>query len=124
MALRFTLTEDTERLENRKKCLEYLRKHRVDVGLTSKASGRSVFLMNIHTHGAPAMRIPPRPVVQPALAQESLKAEMAEEMAKACEAAASGDLDGVIAAMEASGRRGADFFPRSRKSAGRGSFRG
>ena len=100
--------EDTGEIEKREKCLEYLRSHKVDVGLTSKASGRSVFLLNIHTHGAPAMRIPPRPVVQPALAQESLKAEMAEEMTKACEAAASGDLDGVIAAMEASGRRGAD----------------
>ena len=108
MVLRFTLTEDTERLENQKTCLEYLRKHRVDVGLTSKASGRSVFLMNIHTHGAPAMRIPPRPVVQPALAQEGLKREIGEKMLASCKAALEGDLAGTRAGLEDAGQRGAD----------------
>ena len=68
--IKLTVTEDTDLLDKRKKCLEWLRKHRVDVGLTSKASGRSKFLLGIHTRGSPIMRIPPRPVVQPALAQE------------------------------------------------------
>ena len=86
MALTLKMTEDTELLEKRDKCLEYLRKHKVDVGLTSSASGRSVFLLGIHTRGSPIMRIPPRPVVQPALAQESLKSEMGEKMKAACEA--------------------------------------
>ena len=68
MALVLKITEDTVRIENREKCQEYLRKHKVDVGLTSSASGRSFFLLGIHTRGSPIMHIPPRPVVQPALA--------------------------------------------------------
>jgi len=102
------MTEDTKLLENRQKCLEYLRKHKVDVGLTSSASDRSRFLLGIHTRGSPIMRIPPRPVVEPALAQEGLKAEMGEKMVSACKAAWDGDLDGTKKAMEESGQRGAD----------------
>lgn len=106
--MKFTLTEDTELLEKREKCLEWLRTHKVDVGLTSSASGRSVFLLNIHTHGCPVMRIPPRPVVQPALNQESLKSEMGEKMLTSCEAALAGDLAETQAGLEAAGQRGAD----------------
>ena len=100
--------EDTEKIENREKCLEYLRKNKVDVGLTSTASGRSKFLLGIHTRGSPIMRIPPRPVVQPALAQESLRAEMGEQMMASCEAAMEGDLSGTRQGLEDAGQRGAD----------------
>lgn len=48
--------------------LKMLAAFQVDVGLTSSASGRSQMLLAIHEHGAPAMRIPARPVIQPALA--------------------------------------------------------
>lgn len=108
MALTLKMTEDTEKIDNREKCLEYLRKHRVDVGLTSSASARSRFLLGIHTHGSPIMRIPPRPVVQPALAQEGLRAEMAEKMTEACEAAMDGDISGTEKGLEDAGQRGAD----------------
>ncbi len=108
MPLALKIKEGSDLLEKRIKCLEYLRKHRVDVGLTSSASTRSRFLLAIHTHGSPVMRIPPRPVVQPALAQESLRSEMAEKLAGACEAASKGDLDGTKKAFEEAGQRGAD----------------
>ena len=108
MALLLKMTEDTERLEKRKKCLEYLRKHRVDVGLTSSASGRSKFLLGIHTRGSPIMHIPPRPVVQPALAQEGLRAEMGGMLLESCGAAYRGDLSGTQAGLEDAGQRGAD----------------
>ncbi len=101
-------TEDTDLLEKREKCLEWLRKHKVDVGLTSTASGRSLFLLGIHTRGSPIMRIPPRPVVEPALAQDSLKSEMGEKMLSSCEAALAGDLAGTQARLEDAGQRGAD----------------
>ena len=100
--------EDTEKIENREKCLEYLQKNKVDVGLTSKASARSRFLLGIHTHGSPIMRIPPRPVVQPALSQEGLRAEMADKLAEACEAAMNGDLSGTEQGLKDAGQRGAD----------------
>ena len=100
--------EDTEKIENREKCLSFLRKHKVDVGLTSSASGRSFFLLGIHTRGSPIMHIPPRPVVEPALAQESLKEEMGEFLVDSCEAAFEGDMSGTVAGMENAGQRGAD----------------
>ena len=108
MALTLKMTEDTEKIENREKCLEYLRKNKVDVGLTSSASGRSFFLLGIHTRGSPIMHIPPRPVVEPALAQESLKEEMGEFLVDSCEAAFDGDMSGTVAGMENAGQRGAD----------------
>ena len=104
----FTMKEDSEKIENREKCLKYLQKHKVDVGLTSSASARSRFLLGIHTRGSPIMRIPPRPVVQPALAKESLRTEMAGMLADSCEAAFAGDLAGTQAGLENAGRRGAD----------------
>ena len=100
--------EDTEKIENREKCLEYLQKNKVDVGLTSSASARSRFLLGIHSHGSPIMRIPPRPVVKPALAEESLWAEMADKLAEACEAAMNGDLSGTEQGLKDAGQRGAD----------------
>lgn len=106
--IRLTVTEDTEFLEKRDKCLDYLRKHKVDVGLTSSASARSRFLLGIHSHGSPIMRIPPRPVVQPALAQEGLRSEMGEKLAEACEAAFDGDMEGMEKSLEDAGQRGAD----------------
>ena len=106
--IKLTVTEDTELLDKRKKCLDWLRKHKVDVGLTSKASGRSKFLLGIHTRGSPIMRIPPRPVVQPALAREDLRTEMGEMMMSSCEAAFSGDLSGTQAGLEDAGQRGAN----------------
>ena len=106
--LKITITENTDLIGKRVKCLEYLQKHRVDVGLTSKASARSGFLLGIHTRGSPVMRIPPRPVVRPALAGEALRAEMAECLVTACEAAGKGDLPGTQAGLENAGQRGAD----------------
>ncbi len=108
MALTLTMTEDTERLEKRDECLKYLRENKVDVGLTSHASGRSVFLLGIHTRGSPIMRIPPRPVVDPALAKESLREEMGQFLLESCEAAFDGDMSGTVAGMEDCGQRGAD----------------
>ena len=106
--LKLSVKENTDLLEKREKCLEYLRTHKVDVGLTSSASGRSFFLLGIHTRGSPIMRIPPRPVVQPALAQDSLKNEMGKKMLSSCEAALTGDLSGTQAGLEDAGQRGAD----------------
>ena len=108
MALALKITEDTEHIEKQQKCLDFLRENQVDVGLTSKASGRSRFLLGIHTRGSPIMHIPPRPVVQPALAKESLKTEMGDCLLESCQAAFDGDMSGTVAGMEDCGQRGAD----------------
>ena len=106
--LKITITENTDQIKKRAKCLKYLQTHRVDVGLTSGASARSKFLLAIHTRGSPVMRIPPRPVVRPALAKEALRAEMVECLITSCEAASKGDLPGTQAGLENAGQRGAD----------------
>lgn len=106
--LRLAFTEDTERMGKREECLEWLRTHGADVGLTSRASGRSRFLLAIHTRGSPVMRIPPRPVVEPALARESLLEEMGKYALESCGAAFEGDLSGTKAGLEGAGQRGAD----------------
>ena len=106
--LKITVTENTDLIKKRAKCLKYLQTHRVDVGLTSGASARSKFLLAIHTRGSPVMRIPPRPVVRPALARETLRAEMAESLIETGEAAATGDILGTQAGPENAGKRGAD----------------
>lgn len=100
--------ENTELLDSRDKCLDYIRKHSVDVGLTSKASSRSRFLLGIHTRGSPIMHIPPRPVVAPALAKAELQEEMGSKLKKSCEAAFKGDLSATKAGYEEAGQRGAD----------------
>jgi len=106
--IKFTSKEDTEKMKDRLQCLQYLATHTVEVGLTSSASARSRALLAIHEHGAPAMHIPARPVVKPALAQPSVKAEMSAAMRKACAAANAGDLSAVTTALEDSGRAGVD----------------
>ena len=108
MALSLKMTEDTEHIEKQNECLQFLSKNKVDVGLTSHASGRSFFLLGIHTRGSPIMHIPPRPVVEPALAKESLREEMGEFLLESCEAAFDGDLSGTVAGLEECGQRGAD----------------
>ena len=75
-----SFSEDTKKLQDRLQCLRYLATHTVEVGLTSSASGRSRTLLAIHEHGSPAMHIPARPVVKPALAQASVRAEMGQAM--------------------------------------------
>lgn len=62
MALILKMTGDTGKTEKREKCLDHLRRKKVDAGLMSHASGRSLFLPGIHTRGSPVMRIPLRPV--------------------------------------------------------------
>ena len=106
--IKLLLSEDLKKLEDRLQCLRYLATHTVEVGLTSTASGRSRTLLAIHEHGSPAMHIPARPVVKPALAQPSVRAEMSSAMQKACASALDGDMDGVTVALEESGRAGVD----------------
>ena len=106
--LTLKISESDKMLQDRLQCLKYLATHTVEVGLTSTASGRSRTLLAIHEHGSPAMHIPARPVVKPALAQPSVRAEMGQAMMKACASAMNGDMDGVTAALEESGQAGVD----------------
>ena len=80
----------------------------VKVGLPSKAGGQLRFILAVQTHGSPVMRIPARPVVEPALASSQVREEMASAMVEAVEAAWNGDEGGAQAGLEAAGKAGAD----------------
>jgi len=54
------------------------------------------------------MRIPLRPVVEPALNQANLRAEMGEKFLASCEAALEGNLPETKKGLEEAGKRGAD----------------
>lgn len=86
--------------------LKALASSRVDVGLTSSASARSRMLLAIHEHGAPIMRIPPRPAIEPALSSPEAREEMTAAMRDALVAAMAGDPGGVTAALNRTGESG------------------
>ena len=92
--------------EKRLAALKVLSSSRVDVGLTSSASGRSRFLMAIHENGCPVMRIPARPVIDPALRSPEAREEMTAAMVEAIAAAMDGDESAVTSALEKAGKAG------------------
>ena len=104
--MNFTFTENTSLLSARFSALEYLRTHRVDVGLTSSASPRSRMLLAVHEHGAPAMHIPARPVIAPALSAEPARQEMAFAMTEAVSAAMEGNPSAMESALSDAGEAG------------------
>ncbi len=104
--MNLAMTESPEELDKIRKALETLRKTKLTVGLPEGAPERSRWLLALHERGAPAMNIPPRPVVAPALSQASVKEAMAEALSSACRAAAEGDEAGVRQGFEKAGEAG------------------
>ena len=106
--MKLTFTEDTNLEHKRRECLDYLNRTKVDVGLTSSASGRSRFLMALHEHGAPGAHIPARPVIAPALGTEEAREAVSRELLNAVSAANRGSREETEAALEKAGEAGAD----------------
>ena len=106
--MKFTFVEDTGKIEKIFQGIKTLGATEVEVGLPSSAGGQLAFILGVQEHGSPVMRIPPRPVIGPGLAQEDVRAEMAEGLRQAAEAALDGDEDGIAAGFEAAGKAGAD----------------
>ena len=106
--MKMTISDDSALWDQRLQCLKQLRESRVDVGLTASASPRSRFLLALHERGSPIMRIPPRPVIAPALARESAREAMAEAMTDAIASAMAGDAAGVQSGLEAAGQAGVE----------------
>lgn len=106
--MNLSLSEHLTDLEKSLAVFEYLASAELQVGLPASASGRSRFVLGIQEHGAPVMHIPARPVIEPALSQDSVVEAMAEAGAQAVLAAVDGDLSGAKAALEQAGQAGAD----------------
>ena len=104
--MNLTFNDDESLWEKRLSALKTLASSQVDVGLTSSASARSRMLLAIHEHGAPAIRIPARPVILPALSTETARAEMTAAMMDAVSAALAGDESAVMSSLESAGEAG------------------
>ena len=104
--MKFTIHDDPELLTERLRALKKLKTATVKVGLPASAGGRLHFILAVQEHGSPVMRIPPRPVVAPALARPETRQKMAEYMKAAVQAAWSGS--DPRPALEAAGQAGAD----------------
>ena len=104
--MNLTFNDDESLWEKRLSALKTLASSQVDVGLTSSASARSRMLLAIHEHGAPAMRIPARPVIQPALASPKAREAMTAAMMEAVSAALAGDESAVMSSLESAGEAG------------------
>ena len=104
--MKLSFTENTEALSKMEKALERLRKTTVEVGLPEGASSRSRWLLALHQRGAPIMRIPPRPVVEPALAHGDVQDAISSALLSACEAAYAGDESGIDRAFDEAGQAG------------------
>ena len=100
--------KETNTLEKRLSSLRKLGRSKVKVGLPPAAGGRLLFILAVQEHGSPIMRIPARPVIRPALAQPSVRAEMAEHFRSALGSAWEGEDAAARASLEAAGQAGAD----------------
>ena len=103
-----SFSEDPSLWEKRLSALKCLAASRVNVGLTSSASGRSRFLLAIHENGCPVMRIPAQPVIRPALDSPEAREAMSAAMGEAIAAAFSGSEPAVTAALEKAGEAGVE----------------
>jgi len=106
--VKFEFTEDAEREEGLFGAVKALGETEVEVGLPESADGKLAFILGIQEHGSPIMRIPPRPVVGPGLAQGAVREKMGRALAAAAEAAFKGDIPAVNAGFEEAGQAGAD----------------
>ncbi len=104
--MKLTISENPEDLAKRLKAVRKLKDTTVKVGLPPSAGSRLHFILGVQQHGSPLMRIPPRPVIRPALAQEDVRQAMAEAMKNAVSAAWEGE--DPRPALEAAGQAGAD----------------
>lgn len=84
--MNLTIKEDTELQNKLFSSLKTLSETQVDIGLLPSAEGQLAFILGVQTHGSPIMHIPPRPVVQPALQQPSVRAAIAECFAQSLSA--------------------------------------
>ena len=102
----FVFMYSPEALEKRIRALQKLKTMKVKVGLPATAGGRLRFILAVQEHGSPIMRIPSRPVIQPALAKPATRSAMAEAMKDVARAAWEGE--DPRPAMETAGQAGAE----------------
>ncbi len=104
--MKLTIRENAEQITKIQEAAEKLKNTSVEVGLPEDASARNRFLLALHQRGSPIMRIPPRPILGPALGSADAQSAMTEALLTSCEAAYNGDLSGVTKGFEEAGEAG------------------
>ncbi len=104
--MKLSIKENAEQITKILEAAEKLQKTTVEVGLPENASARNRFLLALHQRGSPIMRIPPRPIIGPALGSAEAQSAMTEALISSCEAAAEGDVSGVTKGFEDAGEAG------------------
>ncbi len=104
--MKLSIKENAEQITKILEAAEKLQKTTVEVGLPENASARNRFLLALHQRGSPIMRIPPRPIIGPALGSADAKSAMTEALLTSCEAAAAGDTAGITKGFENAGEAG------------------
>lgn len=98
--------------------LEKLKQAAVYVGIPQAANLRTVGevtnsqLLYIHTNGSPLQHIPPRPVIQPAIAKPDNKALITSELKQAAHSTLEGDADAARDYLAKAGTLGANASKR------------
>ena len=82
--MKLLFIEHEESLSKLETALTKLKTTTVEIGLPEGASSRSRWLLALHQRGSPIMRIPPRPVVAPALAQSEVQQAIAAGRTRLC----------------------------------------
>ena len=99
----FNMAKD--KVQNMVKGVAYLATHEVVVG----AEGEHSDLLYLHEKGVPSRNIPPRPVLEPAMAQREVRKQMRSQMTKAmADAVVHGDLNATKSDLERAGEIGRD----------------
>ena len=108
-----TIKEDVHMLDQMKEALDYLVHTEVGVGIPPENDHHSgpfsaSELLYLHESGCPVNRVPPRPVMDPALSDGDVQQSMADALLEALEAALQGSIEGAQAGLEKAGQTGAD----------------
>ena len=108
-----TLTEDLSRQEKIDEALTFLLHTAVSVGIPPEKDAHSgpftaTQLLALHESGCPLNRVPPRPVMGPALSNAETQQAMADALFQSLMAALSGNLSATQGGLEKAGQIGAD----------------
>ena len=108
-----TFSEDLHHLDAMFDALDYLSHTEVGVGIPPENDHHSgpfsaSELLYLHESGCPVNRVPPRPVMEPALSDGDVQQSMADALLEALESALQGSLEGAQAGLEKAGQTGAD----------------
>ena len=95
-----------------KKAITFFKHNRCLVGIPQEKGSRksdeitNVELAFIHSNGSPVRNIPPRPFIEPAIAQPEVKRKIAERMKAAAMQAIEGNTSAAMTEMHKAGQYG------------------